>query len=650
MLRSGRRVIVTAGVTCLAVAAVAGASAGAVGDGSSGLPAQAQAVADSAVVEVTEQGHAVVASTTATGSLLANDLDLATDPAAITSISGVAPDANGNIVVSGSYGTLSVRANSGDYSYVLDAGAVPAGGDTDVFTYTLTDQSGADSSAGLTVGFDVTVLPAAQAVADSAVVEVTEQGHAVVASTTATGSLLANDLDLATDPAAITSISGVAPDANGNIVVSGSYGTLSVRANSGDYSYVLDAGAVPAGGDTDVFTYTLTDQSGADSSAGLTVGFDVTVLPAAQAVADSAVVEVTEQGHAVVASTTATGSLLANDLNLDTDPATVTSINGATPDQNGRIIVTGSYGTLSVNANSGDYSYILDAGIVPDCAGDSDTFTYTLIDGYGSTSSASLTVEMNVTCTQPPTIVAAAATSPNANGWYNGNVVVHFTCTPGGSPIAAGACPPDQTLTAEGAAVSSSAETVTDEAGDTSAPSNVVTVEIDKTKPTIVYTGNSGTYTVDKQVSIACAATDPGGANASGIATNTCANVIGSAAAFGLGLHTYDATATDEAGNTGTGSISFTVAATPSSLCNLTLQLADGSGKYLASTKSRKAAFNDTVRALCAADLTPIAPGIKPALRALLVGAYKLGVNALAAGEWLSRTQAAELSSLASGL
>ena len=40
-------------------------------------------------------------------------------------------------------------------------------------------------------------------------------------------------------------------------------------------------------------------------------------------------------------------------------------------------------------------------------------------------------------------------------------------------------------LSTEGAAVSSTAQTVSDQAGNVSEPSNVVTVSIDKTQPTI---------------------------------------------------------------------------------------------------------------------------------------------------------------------
>jgi hypothetical protein len=54
---------------------------------------------------------------------------------------------------------------------------------------------------------------------------------------------------------------------------------------------------------------------------------------------------------------------------------------------------------------------------------------------------------------------------------------VHFTCSDALSGIPTGACPADQTLSGIGT-VASTALTVTDEAGNTSTPSNAVTVKI----------------------------------------------------------------------------------------------------------------------------------------------------------------------------
>jgi polyvinyl alcohol dehydrogenase (cytochrome) len=89
----------------------------------------------------------------------------------------------------------------------------------------------------------------------------------------------------------------------------------------------------------------------------------------------------------------------------------------------------------------------------------------------------------------PPTIVAAATTPPNANGWYSGPVTVHFTCSDATSGIPAGACPPDQVLSGVGTAISSTPETITDSAGNAGAPSNVVTVEIVNTAGLCALTG-----------------------------------------------------------------------------------------------------------------------------------------------------------------
>jgi probable HAF family extracellular repeat protein len=88
----------------------------------------------------------------------------------------------------------------------------------------------------------------------------------------------------------------------------------------------------------------------------------------------------------------------------------------------------------------------------------------------------------------------------------------------------------------------------------------------DVTPPTIGYSSHPATYTVDQHVSIACTATDA----ESGIASNTCAPVDGDAYVFGLGAHTFSATATDNAGNSASASTSFSVSVTFGSLTNLT--------------------------------------------------------------------------------
>ncbi|MCO5176697.1 MAG: glycine-rich protein [Thermomicrobiales bacterium] len=95
------------------------------------------------------------------------------------------------------------------------------------------------------------------------------------------------------------------------------------------------------------------------------------------------------------------------------------------------------------------------------------------------------------------------------------------------------------------------------------------TINIDLTDPTVNYSGNAGTYRVDQQIDITCTATD----SLSGISNTTCQNISGPAWSFGLGTHSYTATATDLAGNVASDSTAFTVGVSYDSLANLTCQL-----------------------------------------------------------------------------
>jgi hypothetical protein len=138
--------------------------------------------------------------------------------------------------------------------------------------------------------------------------------------------------------------------------------------------------------------------------------------------------------------------------------------------------------------------------------------------------------------TTPPTITAAViGAQPNAAGWYHTNVTVHFTCTDndGGSGVRAEDCPVDQVLSAEAAAVSSTAQTVKDGAGNVSAKSNVVTVKIDKTAPSLQCATADGQWHAT-DVTLACTSSDA----LSGLATPADAS---------FGLTTSVAVATDNA-------------------------------------------------------------------------------------------------------
>jgi pimeloyl-ACP methyl ester carboxylesterase len=184
---------------------------------------------------------------------------------------------------------------------------------------------------------------------------------------------------------------------------------------------------------------------------------------------------------------------------------------------------------------------------------------------------------------------ASVSPTPNAAGWNRSNVQVTLSTTGGTNGVrhivysASGSQPIAPTTvpgaTAQIPITGEGMTTITfyaqDNAGNQE-QARTVTVKLDKTPPTVSYSGNAGSYTIDQAVTITCAATDE--VNGSGLAADTCENVNEPAYSFPLGATTLSATADDVAGNRGTGTTTFNVAVTYSSLCNLT-------GQFLAASK-----------------------------------------------------------------
>lgn len=228
----------------------------------------------------------------------------------------------------------------------------------------------------------------------------------------------------------------------------------------------------------------------------------------------------------------------------------ITVVVSCTDDLSG---VAGSYGGTTVS-NASSFS---DTG---EC-----------IDNAGNTS-ATPTISDIMVDTTKPTVIATATVNGSPYGvgtWTNQDVVVGFTCTDGLSGV--GSAPPDQTVSTEGFDQSATG-TCTDIAGNQQS-ATFDHIWIDKTPPTVTFSGNQGTYALNDTVSITCSATDA----LSHVATNTCANVSGPAWTFGTG-ETISATATDYAGNSTTSSTSFTVVATFAGLEGLVSQFCTNPG------------------------------------------------------------------------
>jgi len=178
----------------------------------------------------------------------------------------------------------------------------------------------------------------------------------------------------------------------------------------------------------------------------------------------------------------------------------------------------------------------------------------TATDYAGNSSHETVLVSIDRT---PPTITPALDRSPNASGWYGADVIVSFTCGDALSGVVSCA----QATTLEEGAGQSASGTATDAAGN-QASSSLTGIDVDETAPTVSFTGNAGEYAVDQTVAIGCSASDA----LSGVASTTCADLNAPAWTFGLGTTSRSASAVDKAGNSGTGSVSFTVTVNPASL------------------------------------------------------------------------------------
>src|SRR5207253_925499 len=95
--------------------------------------------------------------------------------------------------------------------------------------------------------------------------------------------------------------------------------------------------------------------------------------------------------------------------------------------------------------------------------GASQSASGSAVDAAGNSASAGLT-GVNVDKTAP-TLSGAPTTPPNADGWYNGNVTIHWTAADGLSGIAPASVPADSVITGEDTGLTAGAS-VSDRAGN----------------------------------------------------------------------------------------------------------------------------------------------------------------------------------------
>ncbi|MGX1362261.1 VCBS domain-containing protein [Bradyrhizobium elkanii] len=380
------------------------------------------AVADTG--DATEAGGVAngTAGSNATGNVLSNDTDVDSvangETKAVAAVNGDA--AKVGVSVAGLHGSVTINGD-GTYTYEINnddaavQGLRTAGQTlTDTFSYTVTDASGATDTTTLTVTIHG-ANDAPVAVADTG--DATEAGGVAngTAGSNATGNVLSNDTDVDSvangETKAVAAVNGDA--AKVGVSVAGLHGSVTINGD-GTYTYEINnddaavQGLRTAGQTlTDTFSYTVTDASGATDTTTLTVTIHG-ANDAPVAVADTG--DATEAGGVAngTAGSNATGNVLSNDTDVDSVAngetkavagvaAGTTSValsSGAGTD------VVGAHGTLHLNTD-GSYTYTVNNGQAAvealRTASDTltDTFSYTVKDTAGATTTTTLTVTIH---------------------------------------------------------------------------------------------------------------------------------------------------------------------------------------------------------------------------------------------------------------
>ncbi|MCO7233575.1 retention module-containing protein, partial [Cobetia sp. Dlab-2-AX] len=332
------------------------------------------------------------------GALIGGDSGEVTEDG-VTEASGALVDVESTDVVastqSDDYGTFSVN-EAGEWTYTLNnEAAVVQGlneGDTvsQAFVVELSDGSTTTVDILITGMPDgVPTISGISGADDNSVTEATGDtvtGSFTVAATAGIATVTIAGVDADT-PVDITGATEADP-----VVIEGSEGTLSVtgyNAGTGEvtYSYVEDGETEDhSGGDiTDSFAVVVTDITGQSSTDSL----DIAILDTApEAKADA-------RNIGEDTTTALDGNVIdgANDTadTIGADATTVTDVDGSAVTADAAAVVTGSYGTLTLEAD-GSYSYVLDNAnpavqSLDDGESLTDVFSYTITDADGDASS-----------------------------------------------------------------------------------------------------------------------------------------------------------------------------------------------------------------------------------------------------------------------
>lgn len=385
------------------------------------------------------------------GNLLANDSDVDNgsdiDVSKILSVGTNHSDTTpswllGNLDVQGSYGILVVTKETGKYAYALnnDNGAVNALNEgetlTDTFTYTVQDNNGAITTSTLTITINGT--NDAPVISGQTVGVATEAGNydngVVKEATVATGTLIGNDVD---NDSVSWSIQGSSTK---------TYGSLSIDAD-GQWTYTVDATSGSAADKLaegqvryETFTIVASDNNPINPKTDVqevTVMIkgtnDSPVVTNASSALLGTVVEAgsNDDGSPVAGIATISGQLSASDVdNYATQKWSIVGTSDTT------------YGTISINANTGKWTYTLsnaDTDTQSLAEGESKTLNYTarVTDDKGAYVDQTITITVQGTNDAPVLTsstalsfsVAEDAAEADGDKSYSGNIGIGSLAT-----------------------------------------------------------------------------------------------------------------------------------------------------------------------------------------------------------------------------
>ena len=369
-----------------------------------------------------DEGTSIIRDNTSASSLDYDDLDpdsgntFATHQITAIKLGGTEGSGTAGTIgepLKGTYGRLTVFAD-GSYIYQANNNILDGDGNriisgdtvTDTFNYTVSDTDGDTDTAVLIITINGTNEPPVAAT-DYGELDV---GGSSLSKTPLTG-VTSNDADIEGSDLTVNGIrTGGENDTGttGNIgsPLTGTYGNITINED-GSYTYELDntnenLAKIPEGHNFyEVFTYTVTDDTGQTSTAEIVIQING-VNDAPTAVDDEATLDLDTSSN-LDNLTTSSNFVKANDNDVDLfDDIIIDSIRTGQSSDTGTSITVGqsftsTYGNFFIQSNGG-YSYNANDGLADTLKpGEKiyEYFTYTITDSAGLTATAQLTIEIS---------------------------------------------------------------------------------------------------------------------------------------------------------------------------------------------------------------------------------------------------------------